>query len=277
MGLFGYVTASIGELTTEEKQRYNAVYCGICRQIRLRSSSLARLGLSYDMAFLALLHMSLYEPEETSGKRACGLHPLRPRPWVDNEYIAYCADMNVALAHYSFLDDYADEGSRTALLLANRFGKGLEEIEARWPRQCESIRTCLTQLSTLEQENCTNPDEPAQCFGMLMGELLVYREDLWAEHLRAMGQALGRFIYLVDAAVDYRKDAKKGRYNPFLAQGKGEDPALWEQYLVLAMARCADQFERLPLVQDKPLLDNILYSGVWARFRRISKPQEEHK
>ena len=277
MGLFGYVTASIGELTKEEKLRYNAVYCGICRQIRLRSSSLARLGLSYDMAFLALLHMSLYEPEETSGKRACGLHPLRPRPWVDNEYIAYCADMNVALAHYSFLDDYADEGSRTALLLANRFGKGLEEIEARWPRQCESIRTCLTQLSTLEQENCTNPDEPAQCFGMLMGELLVYREDLWAEHLRAMGQALGRFIYLVDAAVDYRKDAKKGRYNPFLAQGKGEDPALWEQYLVLAMARCADQFERLPLVQDKPLLDNILYSGVWARFRRISKPQEEHK
>lgn len=277
MGLFGYVTASIGELTKEEKQRYNAVYCGICRQIRLRSSSLARLGLSYDMAFLALLHMSLYEPEETSGKRACGLHPLRPRPWVDNEYIAYCADMNVALAHYSFLDDYADEGSRTALLLANRFGKGLEEIEARWPRQCESIRACLTQLSTLEQENCTNPDEPAQCFGMLMGELLVYREDLWAEHLRAMGQALGRFIYLVDAAVDYRKDAKKGRYNPFLAQGKGEDPALWEQYLVLAMARCADQFERLPLVQDKPLLDNILYSGVWARFRRISKPQEEHK
>ena len=277
MELFGYVTASIGELTKEEKLRYNAVYCGICRQIRLRSSSLARLGLSYDMAFLALLHMSLYEPEETSGKRACGLHPLRPRPWVDNEYIAYCADMNVALAHYSFLDDYADEGSRTALLLANRFGKGLEEIEARWPRQCESIRTCLTQLSTLEQENCTNPDEPAQCFGMLMGELLVYREDLWAEHLRAMGQALGRFIYLVDAAVDYRKDAKKGRYNPFLAQGKGEDPALWEQYLVLAMARCADQFERLPLVQDKPLLDNILYSGVWARFRRISKPQEEHK
>lgn len=277
MGLFGYVTASIGELTKEEKHRYNAVYCGICRQIRLRSSSLARLGLSYDMAFLALLHMSLYEPEETSGKRACGLHPLRPRPWVDNEYIAYCADMNVALAHYSFLDDYADEGSRTALLLANRFGKGLEEIEARWPRQCDSIRTCLTQLSTLEQENCANPDEPAQCFGMLMGELLVYREDLWAEHLRAMGHALGRFIYLVDAAVDYRKDAKKGRYNPFLAQGKGEDPALWEQYLVLAMARCADQFERLPLVQDKPLLDNILYSGVWARFRRISKPQEEHK
>ena len=114
-GLFGFVTASMGELTKEQKQRYNAVYCGICRQIRLRSSSLARLGLSYDMVFLALLHMSLYEPEEACGKRACGLHPLRPRPWIDNEYIAYCADMNVALAHYSFLDDYADDGSHSAV------------------------------------------------------------------------------------------------------------------------------------------------------------------
>ena len=267
--MFGFVTASIGELTKEQKQRYNAVYCGICRQIRLRSSSFARLGLSYDMAFLALLHMSLYEPEETSGKRACGLHPLRPRPWVDNEYIAYCADMNVALAHYNFLDDYNDEGKPGAKFMADRFSKGLGTIEERWPRQCEAIRVCLSELSQLEQANCPNPDEPAQCFGTLMGELLVYREDLWAAHLRAMGQALGRFIYLVDAAVDYRKDAKRGRYNPFLAQGKGEDPALWEQYLVLTMARCADQFECLPLVQDKALLDNILYSGVWTRFRRI--------
>ena len=277
MGLFGYVTAAMGELTKAQKQRYGAVYCGICRQIRLRNSSLARLALSYDMAFLALLHMSLYEPEETYGKRACGLHPLRPRPWVDNEYIAYCADMNVALAHYSFLDDYTDEGSRSAKLLADQFGKSMDAIETRWPRQCQSIRTCLESLSRLEQENCPEPDAPAQCFGALMGELLVYRDDLWAEHLRAMGQALGRFIYLTDAAVDYRKDAKKGRYNPFLAQGKGEDPALWEQYLVLAMARCTDRFERLPLVQDKAILDNILYSGVWARFRRISKPGEEHK
>ena len=62
------------------------------------------------MAFLALLLMSLYEPEELSGNRACSLHPLKPRPWVDNEYIRYAADMNVALAYYNALDDYTDEG-----------------------------------------------------------------------------------------------------------------------------------------------------------------------
>ena len=272
--MFGFVTASVSELSLEQKKRYNAVYCGICRQIRIRSSQFARLGLSYDMAFLALLHMSLYEPEENAGKRACSLHPLRPRPWVDNLYIGYCADMNVALAYYKFLDDYQDEGKGSARFLAQHFGKNIESIQHRWPRQCESISHCISQLSQLERENCDNPDLPAACFGQLMGELLVYEEDMWSPTLRQMGQALGRFIYLTDAAVDYRRDAKKQRYNPFLAMGTGEDWPRWEQYLVLAMGRCTDYYERLPLVQDKKILDNILYSGVWLQYRRRIKHDE---
>ena len=74
--MFGYVTASLGELTKEQSRRYNSVYCGICRRIREQSENVCRLALQYDMAFLALLLMSLYEPEETSGKRACALHPV---------------------------------------------------------------------------------------------------------------------------------------------------------------------------------------------------------
>ena len=50
-----------------------------------------------------------------------------------------------------------------------------------------------------------------------------------------------------------------------------EDPVGWEQYLVLAMGRCTDYYERLPLVQDKDVLDNILYSGVWVEYRRRIK------
>jgi len=86
--------------------------------------------------------------------------------------------------------------------------------------------------------------------------------------LRQIGMALGRFIYLADAAVDYHRDKKKHSYNPFLAMGMEEDWQRWDQYLVLIMDRCTDYFERLPLVQDKKLLDNILYSGVWIQYRQ---------
>ena len=133
--MFGFVTANMAELTKEQRSRYGGVYCGICVRIREQASQIARLGLSYDMAFLALLLMSLYEPEEEMGNRACGLHPLKPRPWVDNEYIQYAADMNVALAYYNALDDYEDEGKTTSKMLCQVFGKELDRIRETYPRQ----------------------------------------------------------------------------------------------------------------------------------------------
>lgn len=271
--MFGYVMASIDELDEAQKARYGAVYCGICRQIRQRSSNLSRLALSYDMAFLALLLMSLYEPEETSGGNACVLHPIQKRPWVDNEYVRYAADMNVALGYYNCMDDWHDDKRLSARAMAGIFHGSLPDIEARYPRQCGAISQCITRLRQLEKENCPNPDATANCFGQLMAELLVYREDLWAPALRQMGQALGRFIYLADAVVDYRKDKRKKKYNPFLAMGSEEDRPRWETYLVLAMGRCTEYFEKLPLVQDKAILDNILYSGVWVELRRRQKEQ----
>ena len=266
--MFGFVTASYKELDKQQQSRYNSVYCGICRQIRIRASQSARLALSYDMAFLALLLMSLYEPEETAGNRACALHPIHPKPWVDNQYIGYAADMNVALAYYKARDDWQDDQSLSARIKAGMFSKNYEEIQARYPRQCKAIADCIARINALEKENCSNPDLPAGAFGQLMGELLVYEEDLWAPTLRAMGMALGRFIYLGDAAVDYRRDKRKGKYNPYLAMETGEDWPRWEEYLVLAMGKCTAEFEKLPLVQDKPILDNILYSGVWGNFHR---------
>ena len=274
--MFGYVTASMGELTKEQQRRYSAVYCGICRRIREQSGQLARLGLSYDMAFLAVLLMSLYEPEEFGGKNSCALHPITRRDWIDNDFVRYAADMNVALSYYNCLDDWQDDGKRSAKWLAESYKKHLPDIESRWPRQCQAIRDSIAALSDLETAGCPNPDEPAGAFGSLMGELLVVREDLWADTLRKMGNALGRFIYLLDAELDYDKDQRKGKYNPFLARGEEKDWARWEDYLVLTMGRCTAEFEKLPLVQDKALLDNILYSGVWVNYRRKRKEEERH-
>ena len=265
--MFGYVTASLKELDPEQKLRYQSVYCGICRRIRTQSGELARLGLSYDMAFLAILLMSLYEPQETAGKNPCLTHPVTKRPWVDSEAVQYAADMNVALCYYKCLDDWADDRKAGAKAMGKALAKRLPPIAAQYPRQCQAIKYAVETLAQLEKDKCANPDLPAGVFGELMGELLVLKEDLWASTLRQMGMALGRFIYLLDAALDYDKDEKKGRYNPYLAMGTGKDWDRWEEYLVLIMGRCTQFYEMLPLVQDKGLLDNILYSGIWINYR----------
>lgn len=266
--MFGFVMADPKELSAEESKRYGSVYCGICRQIHLRAGSLARMGLSYDTAFLALLLMSLYEPEETCGKRACGFHPLKPRPWVDNQYIQYAADMNVALAYYNCLDDWQDDGKLRSRFCASILKKQMGRIEATYPRQCNAISQCIAQLNALESAHCADPDQAAGCFGRLMEELFVYEQDLWEHSLRQMGFSLGRFIYLADACIDYDKDLRKIRYNPLITTDAEPDRTQWEEYLIMAMGRCTEYYERLPLVQDKGILDNILYGGVWLQFRR---------
>ena len=273
--MFGYVNISRKELEDSRQKRFNSVYCGVCRRIREQSGQLSRLGLRYDIAFLSTLLMSLYEPEETSGRNACHLHPITKRPWVDNEFIRYGADMNVALAYYKAQDDWKDDQKPTAKAMAGVFGKNMPRIEESYPRQCAAIAGCITELSRLEQENCPSPDETANCFGRLMAELFVVREDFWSPTLRELGFHLGRFIYLLDAAVDFEKDKKHGKYNPYLAMGmENADWARWEDYLVLTMAKCTESYERLPLVQDKDILDNVLYSGVWLHCKQGKKEVE---
>lgn len=273
--MFGYVSASLKELSEPQRQRYQAVYCGLCRGIRRSAGQTARLSLSYDMAFLALLHMSLYEPEETAGNRACGLHPVKPRPWVDCESIRYAADMNVVLAYYKCLDDWNDQRKLPQYAMAKHLQGRLDSIRQRYPRQCQAVADGIRELEQLEQQTPPQPDRLASCFGRLLGELMVYKEDMWASDLRKLGLYLGRFIYLADAVVDLPKDLRAGRFNPLI----GEELSRWEECLVLDMARCTQYFEKLPLVQDKDILDNILYSGVWIGYRkhRIKEKKDERE
>ena len=274
--MFGYVTANMEELTQAQRDRYGAVYCGICRSIREHYGQLSGLTLQYDMAFLALLLMSLYEPEERSGKDRCLTHPIRKREWVSSDIIRYCADMNVALAYWKCLDDWQDDGSRAARWMAKQLEGPCQEIAGRYPRQWETMEHCLRELTKLEKEGCTQIDRCAGEFGALMGQLLVFREDHWTAMLQQLGDALGRFVYLMDAAVDCDRDAGKGSYNPWLAGEKPCAPEYREDCLVNILGRCTTYFEALPLVQDKALLDNILYSGVWVNYQNKRKEAKPH-
>ena len=60
--MFGHVQANLDDLPQEEKKRYHAAYCGLCRALGERHGFRARLGLTFDLTFLTLLLSSLYEP-----------------------------------------------------------------------------------------------------------------------------------------------------------------------------------------------------------------------
>ena len=105
-----------------------------------------------------------------------------------------------------------------------------------------------------------------------MGELFLFRKDVWSKNLWKMGFYLGKFIYILDAYDDLEKDIKKNSYNPFkgICQNPGFDDRI-KQMLTMMMAECSKEFETLPILENAEILRNILYAGVWNRFSTIYK------
>ena len=147
-------------------------------------------------------------------------------------------------------------------IAANALGGRTQGLEKRYPRQVQAINEGLAALKEMEKAYETNPDLPAAAFGGILGEVFVQDGHPLSEALYAFGNQLGRFIYLMDAAVDLKKDIQQERYNPLITVPTERH----QQLLELLMADCTRTFSALPILRDRELMENILYSGVWSRF-----------
>ena len=273
--MFGYLVAAAGVLEDQERQRYQSLYCGLCRSLERCFGHPARLTLNYDMTFLVLLLGSLYEPEEEAAQRRCPRHPVEAQRYVCSEISDYAANMNLALAYLKCLDDWNDDKRLSALAEAKTLEPWYRAVQARYPRQCQAISQALDALAELEREGQEAPDAAAACFGDLMAELFACKHDIWEEPLRRMGFYMGKYIYLLDAYDDLEDDAESGSFNPLLPvrtrmREEGSDfDAYVRALLSMLMASCTRAFEALPIVENIDILRNILYAGVWTKFEVI--------
>lgn len=264
--MFGFLTAATGSLSEEQLARYKACYCGLCRSLQERHGQLSRLTLNFDMCFLVLLLGSLYEPEEQTGEDSCIIHPLEKRTWWRSEISDYAADMNVALAWLKCRDNWHDDGDLGALAASGVLKKAYDSVCARYPRQCGAMESAIRELCEIEKSNSEAADAASAAFGRLMGEVLVYKEDRWSDVLRRMGNALGQFIYIMDACMDLDSDTFHNRYNPFRRYYGLDNEQRFRDILKMLLGECIRAFDVLPLVQDADILKNILCSGLWAGF-----------
>ena len=266
--MFGYIEANAKTLNEEQLRRYRSAYCGLCRSLRERYGELCRLTLSYDMTFLVLLLNSMYEPDELCGMDCCLPHPFRARAWRRSRFTDYAADMSVAMAYFNLADDWDDEKNLLALGGTKLLHAAYEKVKSHRPEPCAALEEQLAELKEIERAALPDPDAAANCFGRLMGAVFTPEEDsVWSGRIRAFGEALGRFVYMMDACVDYEKDKRRGSYNPLRFMDNGElteDEKL--TILKILIGDCTAEFERLPLVRDVDLMRSVLYSGVWHRY-----------
>jgi len=268
--MFGYICINKPELKVKEYQRYRAFYCGLCRTLLKKYGRLGQMTLSYDVTFLILLLSGLYEQEAAHSKHGCVVHPAKKHDMLVNNITEYAADMNIALTYHKLIDNWQDEKKLSGLAGSKAFANKYKKIENKYKRQCSQIEKSLKELSECEKRNETSLDVVSRCFGEIMAEVFVYREDQWEKNLRDMGFYLGKFIYLMDAYDDLEKDKKNKSYNPFLSRCDSDSfEEEIRDILNMMMSQCCVEFEKLPIIQDVELLRNILYAGVWNKYDKI--------
>jgi hypothetical protein len=268
--MFGYVTVNKPELKIKEYNRYHAYYCGLCHTLKERHGLIGQMTLTYDMTFLVLLLTSLYESDTASTQKHCVVHPIQKHDLLINEISAYAADMNIALTYHHFLDDWYDEKKVNGLAGAAVLKKKYLAIEKRYSRQCLVIASSLKKLQEYELDNEKSLDLVSGCFGTLMAELFVFKQDIWEENLRKIGFFLGKYIYLIDAYFDLEEDIKNKSYNlliDYKNQADYED--FCYEMLTMMISEAANEFEKLPCVLDVGILRNILYGGVWSKYNLL--------
>lgn len=272
--MFGYVTICKNTLSEQGYKTFKAYYCGLCKAIGRRCSQGARMGLSYDITFLAIVLSSVDEGKNEMIDRKCLLHPLRENICVENDrMVEYAADMGVILSYLKLIDDWHDDMSIKALFAMIFFHRGIRKAKKRYPDIYSRIQECLNRLSRLEKERCADIDKTADCFAKIL-EILFAPDFIEDENTRRvlswLGYNIGRWIYIIDAYNDLEKDMKKSGYNTFLEKYRGKPIAEIKKELkekldismTFTLENAASAYELLRLYKNNEVLDNIIYTAL---------------
>ena len=274
--MLGYIRTDSPELRLRDGECYRAIYCGLCRQMGKCTGQCSRLSLSYDFAFLAAFRMSLTNEKMELQKKRCFVHPLKKQNMaIESPSLAYCADASAILTYHKCRDDVDDEKGfkkLRALVASGFFSRAYRRAKRRHPTLDSTVSSLLQELRAYEKDTTAPPsaDAPAAIFGNLMASVLSEGlEGVEARIAKTFGRAIGHWIYLIDAADDYRDDLKSGSFNPFVRLFGAEMTEENAQSVALSLKRYLADAENAFLLIDnfltpeiREILCNILYLGL---------------
>lgn len=279
--MIGYVTAAQKSLKSEEIDVYRAFYCGVCKAIAERYGTAARLALSYDAVFLAMLISSVTNEKTEISREHCILHHIEKKPVLrDSGAVDYAADMTIVLAYHKLLDDTEDErgaAARAKTKAAHALLKGpYRKAYSLYPAICDQVSEGTGRLRELEAAKSPSIDETADASASITRAVFGGYFPRGSENERiftAIGDYVGKWVYIIDALDDLHEDIKNDCYNPFRYRQNGTEGILPVLYNLLGgMSDCLDLLE---IKENKGIIDNVLFISMRARTEMLAGPENK--
>lgn len=282
--MFGYVKPDKENLLVKDLALYKAVYCGLCSVIKKEVSFILPFTLSYDFVFLVMVRAAIQNEKICISKGRCKYNPLKKCAFaICNKETLYTAQSSLILTTLKIEDDINDKDTPWYKRISEKIfycylrskTQKLLKSEPHMKRLIESIRDGLKQLASLESSESANLDEACEIFGNIMSEIASFElqgnEKVIGEEI---GSAIGRYIYLVDAIDDLKRDSKSGAYNPIIAKYGSYTEAknkICELDIALAMfaKRAMLAIELLQECEYTRIIKNIISMGLGAEAYKI--------
>lgn len=275
--MFGYLKPHEPYLYKKDDVLYKALYCGICKSLGSTCGQMARMSLTYDIAFLSAFAHNVRGEDVTIEKRTCVAHPFKKGPVIKRDLLSdRLSYVNVILLGYKLADDDIDGKKRTlkSALFKGRFDKA----KRKFPLIDEIVKSGYERLRRLENADSGLIDAVSEEFGNMLKAISdAVLEEYKTEYTGNLFYYVGKWIYVLDAIDDYDKDKKRGEYNPFSAR-YGEETAkeIIEKHTEDIDFMFSDIFRnirenhlKINYRFNRDLIENVLLRGIHAATTKV--------
>ncbi len=278
--MYGYIRPDKGEMKVREYEQYRAMYCGLCHALKKRCGFGARMLLSYDLCFFAMLLSGAQQtPLQICAKR-CPVSPFRKRACCAcSPAMETAADLTVILAYEKARDGLRDEKGfkKLAAFFAKAFlSRKYKKSAARCPAFADACREGIEELCRLEKEQTDSIDRPAAAFAQSLAAAAAWFPESQKRQAELLLYHIGRWIYIADAWDDLSDDLETGSYNCIVLRygiKTKAQRALAAQTLTETLAQSASTAASAAALMTlgpwQGIIENILYLGLPAMARNI--------
>lgn len=274
--MFGYVIIDKPNILIKDYATYKAYYCGMCKSLAKRSGEIMRLTLNYDIVLLSLLAHNYEKKDPEFKKGHCPIHWIKKIEYVAPDYIGErVADANTILGYYKVYDDVVDEGKKKLILQALK--PYYKKAKKRLPDFDKAVKEGYEKIRRAEKD-----EAPIEKLSDLFGETLMYAGEAITDNcdslLKEFLYNLGRWVYVIDAYDDVKKDSEKGNFNPFLREKQTVDDKFYDSIEPIArealynyVDNIIQTYNKMNIVVSEGALSNIVYLGLKSRIEGILK------
>lgn len=277
--MFGYVRINKMELKVKEYYKYRGYYCGLCKYLKENFGEISRLSLNYDVTFLIILLSAIYKSENSITKERCIVKPTSKNLRIINEITEYGANINIILTHNKLKDNIDDDKRIKDHILYYIHNNVYNKTDNIYKQKSEFIQSKLKELYELEKKNTMCIDKTSNIFGDIMRDVFCYKEDEYKHILGNIGFNIGKYIYILDAYEDLDEDLKRERYNPFMnyIDNREELKSKVENLILIILSFIEEDINKLELNDNRDIVENIIYSGMYLRFINIMKGRDNNE